>query len=223
MRRAGGRTGANGYVWTFSTPTERCFIRRGRNKEVVDEVLGESFGGVLVSDFYPAYNHYPGLKQRCWAHLLREVHELQELYPADAALARWADGMRQLHAEAKAVASPKEKERRRAQFQLEERLMALCQPFEEDPSAAQRKLCQRMRRFREELFTFVAHPHVPADNNPAERSLRHLVISRKISGGTRSEEGTKTKMALASLFGTWQTRGLNTFLQCRSLLTSPQL
>ena len=72
--------GVNGYVWTFSTPTERYFLRRGRGKEVVDEVLGESpdraggrlFDGVLVSDFYAAYNHYPGLKQRCWAHLLRD-------------------------------------------------------------------------------------------------------------------------------------------------------
>ena len=53
--------GANGYVWTFSTPTERYFLRRGRHKEVVDEVLDESFGGVLVSDFYAAYNHYRGL------------------------------------------------------------------------------------------------------------------------------------------------------------------
>ena len=54
--------GANGYVWTFATPAERYFLRRGRNKEVVDEALGESFSGVLVSDFYAAYNHYPGPK-----------------------------------------------------------------------------------------------------------------------------------------------------------------
>ncbi len=46
----------NGYVWTFSTPTERYFLRRGRNKEVVDEALGDSFSGVLVSDFYAAYH-----------------------------------------------------------------------------------------------------------------------------------------------------------------------
>ena len=57
--------GRNGYVWTFSTPAERFFLRRGRGKEVVDEVLGESFGGILVSDFYASYDHYPGLKQRC--------------------------------------------------------------------------------------------------------------------------------------------------------------
>ena len=56
--------GVNGYVWTFSTPTERYFLRRGRNKEVVDEALGEDFAGALVSDFYAAYHHYDGPKQR---------------------------------------------------------------------------------------------------------------------------------------------------------------
>ena len=50
----------------------------------------------------------------------------------------------------------------------------------------------------------MAEPEVPADNNSAERSLRHLVISRKVSGGTRSEQGTESKMTLASLFGTWR-------------------
>jgi len=215
--------GHNGYVWTFSTPSERVFVRRGRNKEVVDEVLGESFSGVLVSDFYAAYNHYPGLKQRCWAHLLREVHDLKELYPDDAGLARWADGVHQTYIDAKAFASPKAKERRRVQLRMEGRLMALCQPFLHDPSAAQGKLCRRMERFREELFVFVAHPEVPADNNSAERSLRHLVTSRKISGGTRSAQGTNSKMILASLFGTWRARGLNPFAECRALLASPQV
>lgn len=43
--------GVNGYVWSFSAPTERYFARRGRGKDVVDEVLGETFDGVLVSDF----------------------------------------------------------------------------------------------------------------------------------------------------------------------------
>ena len=72
--------GVNGYVWTFSTPTERYFLRRGRNKEVVDEALGEDFAGALVSDFYAAYHHYDGPKQRCWAHLLREIHDLRALF-----------------------------------------------------------------------------------------------------------------------------------------------
>ena len=215
--------GANGYAWTFSTPTERYFLRRGRHKEVVDEVLDESFGGVLVSDFYAAYNHYPGPKQRCWAHLLRDIHELRGVYPQDTKLARWAKAIHKLHAEAKAFVHPEAKQRRRYQLALERKLLIRCRPFLDDPLAVQGKLCRRIQRFIKELLVFVGEPAVPSDNNAAERSLRHLVTSRKISGGTRSEQGTYTKMTLASLFGTWRARGLNPLLECRKLLTSPQL
>ncbi len=88
--------GLNGYVWTFSTPTQRYFLRRGRNKVVVDEASGESFAGVLVSDFYAAYHHYDGPKQRCWVHLLRDIHDLKSLYPNDRELARWAGEVHRL-------------------------------------------------------------------------------------------------------------------------------
>ncbi len=214
--------GVNGSVWTFSTPTERYFISRGRNKEVVDEVLGESFDGVLVSDFYAAYNHYPGLKQRCWAHLLRDIHELETLYPEDTKLARWAKAVHQIASDAKAFTHPDARQRRLAQGRLERKLLARCRPFLNGPLAVQGKLCRRIEGFIQELFVFVAQPGTPADNNAAERSLRPLVISRKISGGTRSEQGTDSKMALASMFGTWRARGLNPFLACRQLLASPQ-
>ncbi len=215
--------GANGYVWTFSTPTERYFLRRGRDKGVVDEVLDPSFSGVLVSDFYAAYHHYPGLKQRCWAHLLRDIHDLKGLYPKDAGLAQWAEAVHQVYTVAKASVLPQAQPGHRAQLGLEAKLMALARPFLDDPLAVQAKLCRRMERFIKELFVFVSDPAVPPDNNAAERSLRHLVISRKISGGTRSDQGTDSKMALASLFGTWRARGLNPFLECRQLLTSPKL
>ena len=215
--------GANGYVWTFSTPTERYFLRRGRDKGVVDEVLDESFGGVLVSDFYAAYNHYPGLKQRCWAHLLRDIHDLKVLYPDDAKLARWAAAIRKLYAEAKSLVHPEARQRRLARLQLERKLLARCRPFLDDPLAVQSKLCRRIERFIKELFIFVAEPAVPPDNNAAERSLRHLVTSRKISGGTRSDQGSRSKMTLASLFGTWRARGLNPLSECRRLLISPQV
>ena len=68
----------------------------------------------------------------------------------------------------------------------------------------------------------MAEPEVPADNNAAERSLRHFVISRKISGGTRSPQGTDAKMTLASVFGTWWAQGLNTLTTRQQLLAAPQ-
>ena len=215
--------GHNGYVWTFSTPDLRYFLRRGRGKAVVDEALGEEFAGVLVSDFYAAYHHYDGPKQRCWAHLLRDIHDQRVLYPDDRRLGRWAKTVNLLYRQAKAFTHPSARQRRAAQLALERRLLVRCRPYLDDPTATQARLCRRMENHIKELFVFVAEPDVPADNNAAERSLRPLVTSRKISGGTRSQRGTETKMTLASIFGTWRAQGLNPLTTCRQLLASPQL
>ena len=242
--------GRNGYIWTFSTPTARYFLRRPRTKEVVDEVLGDSFEGVLVSDFYAAYHHYEGLHQRCWAHLLRDIHDLRVRSPDDQPLQDWAMAVHALYQEAVAFASPEEGTRFGQQEAYERRLRQLCLPFAgpegehtEDPDTSdagragaaaampteaaaapvQRTLCARILRHLEELFVFVGLPEVPPDNNAAERSLRPLVTSRKISGGTRSDAGTEAKTTLASLVGTWQARGLDPLEQFRHLLISPQL
>ena len=233
------QSGANGYVWTFSTPTERYFLRRGRGKPVVDQALSDAFSGVLVSDFYAAYHHYDGPKQRCWAHpcssqgqaLLRDIHDQRTLYPDAAPLARWADAVHGIYDRAKAFTHPQAKGRRTDQLALERQLLALCRPFLSDPSATQAKLCRRIARHLKslprtgygELCVFVAEPAILSDNNAAERSLRHLVVSRKVSGGTRSEQGTERKMTLASIFGTWRAQGLNPLAACRQLLISTQL
>ena len=77
--------GRNGYLWSFSTPEVRYFLYRpSRGRTVVEEVLGDEFEGVLVSDFYGAYNVYQGPHQRCWTHLLRDIHQLNEQYPQDS-------------------------------------------------------------------------------------------------------------------------------------------
>ena len=129
----------------------------------------------------------------------------------------------QVYVEARSFTHPQAQRRRTAQLAWERQLLVIGQPFLADPLALQGRLCRRIERHIKELFGFVAEPDVPSDNNPAERSLRHVVISRKISGGTRSERGTESKMTLASIFGTWRARGLNPLAACRQLLTSPQI
>jgi hypothetical protein len=98
--------GQNGYVWAFSTPDEQAIryyvYDRSRGQRVVEEFLGEEFQGVLGSDFYGAYNVYAGRHQRCWVHLLRDLHDLKEEYPEDGAVQRWAQELRTLYDRAQA-------------------------------------------------------------------------------------------------------------------------
>ena len=86
-------------------------------------------------------------------------------------------------------------------------------------------LSKRLLRHEDELFQFVLIDGLSATNNLAERSVRPLVVIRKISGGSRSEEGTKTRMGRASVFETWQARKLNPFDEClkqlKQLASSP--
>ena len=217
--------GVNGYVWTCSTPGARYFARGSREGKMVDALLGDAFAGVLVSDFYAGYQHYPGVKQKCWAHLLRDVHDLRVAHPKDADVQAWAAGVHDLYVRAVAWkhrhADDGAAARQRAARAFMAELQTVYAPSCEAP-VPQRVLSQRMAKHRHELFVFVREPEVPPDNNAAERALRHLVTSRKISGGTRSTAGSEAKMTLASLFGTWRLRGINPFLACRSLLVSPR-
>ena len=231
--------GRNGYLWSFSTPKVRCFLRRAsRGGPVVAEVLGDEFEGVLVSDFYGAYNVHQGLHQRCWTHpvsstgqaLLRDIHQLKEKHFQHQGVAGWAQQVREVYDQAQAYPGPdpglpetvRQSQRVKQQQQFQEQLWSICQPYL-GSDAPMRVLCQRVERFLPELFTFVAEPRASADNNAAERSLRPTVVSRKISGGTRSPEGSNTKSVLASLFGAWRLRGCNPYQALNSILSRSQL
>jgi transposase len=228
--------GANGYVWTLSTPGGRYFVRGSRERAVLETALGPEFGGVLVSDFYAAYTTYDGARhQYCWAHLLRDVDDLVRQHPRDAGVRGWADALHRLFGRARTFADPDPAARVRARQGFEADLAAVCAPYLPVPAAPreatsgqpevgampQATLCRRIEKHLGELFVFVEDPAVPPTNNAAERSLRHLVTCRKISGGTRSGAGTETKLTVASLFGTWRAQGRNPLAQCRQLLADP--
>ena len=222
--------GINGYIWSVSTPQIRYYeYHHSRSGAVVKQLIGDDFPGVLGSDFYAGYNSHQGLHQRCWVHYLRDVHDLKKACPNNQELSSWAKAVKDLYEEAVDWAahgpdpglSPRHQQQTRVEQQhaFEERLWALCQPYVHT-LAPQQTLCKRVEQFLPELFVFVAVPGVPSHNNLAERSVRPLVIARKISGGTRSPKGSQTRMGLASLFGTWMAQGLNPFHQCLALLTS---
>lgn len=97
--------GQNGYIWSLSTPAIRYYeYHHSRGGEVVKQLIGEDFQGVLGSDFYAGYNVHQGLHQRCWVHFLRDIHELKDDFPDDQDLRQWARQVKALYEQAVAWA-----------------------------------------------------------------------------------------------------------------------
>jgi len=226
--------GQNGYLWSFSTSTVRYMVYdRSRAAFVPEEVLGEDVKGTLVCDFYGAYNKAPCLKQRCWTHLLRDLHGLKEVHPENANVRDWANSVTDLYrcavayrdaclaapdADAHSVLARRDKRR-----EFESKLSWLAAPYLDLPKEVrppQAVLAERCEKFAPELFVFVERLNVPSGNNAAERAIRPSVVARKISGGTRSAQGSKTRAALMSLYGTWQLREQNPWVECKAMLSS---
>jgi transposase len=221
--------GQNGYIWAFSTPGEEAVryyeYDHSRGQAVVKRILGGKFTGHLVSDFYCGYNGYAGKHQRCWVHLLRDLRALKEAQADDAVVVQWAQDVRALYDDAQTwlqeQAAPSQELCELHYVALVARAHALGLRYARAKQHPCQALAKRLLRHEDELFQFVLVAGLSADNNLAERSIRPLVVIRKISGGSRSAEGTKTRMALASLFETWQARGLNPLEECHRLLRQP--
>lgn len=220
--------GQNGYIWGFlgraPRPVYYFVYHKSRANSIPQGILGLHFQGHLVSDFYAAYNVIRGPHQRCWVHLLRDLHELKAAHAERPDVLAWAKSLRELYDEGntwlKEHPTPTDAACRAQYDRLLARACALGEQYAltEHPCRA---LAKRLLRHQDELFQYVRHPGVPSDNNPAERALRPLVIIRKISGGSRSDEGSKTRLTLFSLVSTWAARDLNPFAHCLTLLQSP--
>lgn len=94
--------GKNGYVWCFCTPSGDRYYEydHSRGSAVAKRILGVEFKGTLVTDFYAAYNDFAGEHQRCWAHLLRDLHQLKEEHKDNGEVLRWAGELHKLYSTA---------------------------------------------------------------------------------------------------------------------------
>lgn len=210
------QNGQNGSQWSFSTPDTRAFVYAQSRSHGMPEGVLAGFRGVLVSDFYSGYHYYPGLHQRCWVHLLRDLHDLQDKYPTEGVQA-FVAAVRKVYDAANGFQSADRRARRAARLEFQARLLEIALPYKEI-GLPQSVLAGRRVQFEAELYPFVEYPEVPSHNHAAERALRPRVIARKIRGGSRSPTGSATMAVLASLFETWRLRGEETLEACCQML-----
>ena len=204
--------GKTWWLWCFTTADATYYlIDRCRGSPVLLKFFKREFQGILVSDFWGAYNAIACLaKQKCIPHLLRELVRVHKYEKTGRSWQRFSKKLRRLLRDAIRLA--KHSNRAAPDFaskrqRLHERLQKLIATPWKDRHA--RRLVKRLRRHAHELFTFLDHPEVPHDNNTGERAIRPAVIIRKNSYANRSEEGADMQAVLMSIFRTLKQRGHN--------------
>ena len=212
--------GRNFWLWAFTDPTFTLYhVDQSRGGKVPLKLLGKSFDGTLISDFYSAYDKLPGQKQRCLTHLMREVRELGEAdqsfadCPLSRKLMRWCREALRLKKQWEQLERP---EYEMKASRLEDRLEQLSIARWEHPDAT--RLGKRLSRYRGQLTRFLWDQKLEGTNNAAERALRPAVVMRKITGGSRSEDGAAAWATLASLLRTADQRGLGVYDATQKLI-----
>jgi transposase len=224
--RVNGRTH---WLWCFANK-RNCYymIERCRGSPALQQFFTEAFEGVLITDFWSAYESVEARdRQYCLVHLLRELEKVEQ-YNASAEWQAFTRRLRRLLRDGMRLKQrsdlPPERYQRRCN-RLNRRLAALAEAEYGDADA--QRLANRLYRHREHIFTFLDYPDVPYENNFVERQIRPAVILRKNSQSNRSDRGAATQAVLMSVYRTLRLRGHNpteTIVNAlRTYLTTGQL
>ncbi len=200
--------GQSGYAWLFCTPQTGLFcFQNTRSASVARSVLGdEKLPGVLVVDRYNAYNKAPVQIQYCYAHLLRDVEKPEKDLPDSPEVKTFVSILASVLSQAMHLrAQPLSDEQYYRQAkEIQNKIM------EVNKSPAQHlaiRAIQDLFNINEHrLYHWVQDRRVPPDNNLAERDLRPTVIARKVSFGSSSDAGAKTRSILMSVLHTLNKR-----------------
>lgn len=203
--------GQNHWLWAFVTPRHTLYrIAPSRAGRVAAAELGEDFDGVVVADFFSAYNKLSGQQQKCTVHLLRELRECAKSNKT-AQFAAFRKKLKRVIADALRLVAREDFDPAAFEhriWRLHDRLAAMADTPYTDPDC--RRLAKRLHRHQANLLTFLFHPGVVTpDNNRAERAIRPAVVLRKISGGSRTQNGADASAHLLSLAQTCRQNSLD--------------
>jgi transposase len=196
--------GHSGYAWLFCTAELSLFLfRNTRSGKIPRQIFGdEPLAGVLVVDRYQGYNRVPCKLQYCYAHLMREVEDLAKEFADQTEVQAFTATLIPLLASAMHLrGQPLSDEAFYEQALLTKgKIISVC----EQPAQhlGIRHIQDIFRDNADRLYHWAEDRNVPAENNRSERELRPTVIARKVSFGSQSDEGAKTREILMTVLHT---------------------
>jgi len=203
--------GKTHWLWCFTTNQATFYmVDRSRGSPALKRFFKESFDGILVTDFWAAYDSITdGERQFCLVHLLRELEKVNGRNSSEE-WTGFSKKTKRLFQDALRLRAREDYTPERYASRIDRlyvRLLDLAFASYTNPDA--KRLAARLEKYRDELFTFLTHPNVPSDNNHAEREIRTAVLMRKIIYGNRSKDGALTQSVLMTVFRTLKRRGYN--------------
>lgn len=217
----GWRTeGKNGYAWLFATENLSIFqFRKTRSGSVARAVFGKRhLPGVLVVDRYAGYNRVPCGIQYCYAHLLREVENLEKEFPDSSEVRVFASTLVPLLALTMGL-----RNQRISNVEFYKRARALKVDIKRviDSEAQHlgiRRIQDIFRDNAKRMYHWVRDRRIACENNLSERDLRPTVIARKVSFGSQSDAGAYTRGVLMTVLWTLKKRGLDVSVHLKGVL-----
>ena len=205
------------WIWVFCTSAISFFyIAKSRSSQVLKDVLGETYNGTIVSDFFSAYVKYANkIQQFCLAHLIRDIKFLTTL-PNEAdkrfGKALLTDFKWLFHIWHLRDKIPKDRFDR-IMSKIRNRILTVAKQQDLPPKSA--TISKRFRKHGDALFRFLFDPAVPPTNNAAEQTLRQAIIDRRITQGSRSLMGRQWNARIWTVLATCRKQGRSSwqFLQ----------
>jgi hypothetical protein len=199
-----------GYVWALANMEEVVYVYTATREGIILDELLDGFTGVLVSDFYSAYDALICPQQKCLIHLIRDVNDDIFHNPFDAELKQLAQKLVGL---LKPIIDTIDK------FGLTQRHL---HKHKDDVDrffcflSAQvyqaelvRKYQKRLQKYRNKLFVFLDHDGVPWNNNNAENAIKLFASRRRILGATSTETGIRDYLVFLSIYQTCRRKNLS--------------
>lgn len=200
--------GGGHYVWVFANLTTVAYVYAESREAVILEDLLDGFSGVLVSDFYAAYDSVPCVQQKCLIHLMRDINEDLHRNPFDDELKEIARRFGTLLREIIETidmhglkARHLGKHRRSAEGFIEHVVAMEC------ATEVGLALKKRIEKNRDKLFTFLDYDGVPWNNNNAEHAVRAFTRLRNVIN-TSTPKGSREYATLLSIQQTLRYRGM---------------
>jgi len=200
----------DGFVWVFANMEEVAyFYTETREGDLVQTML-KDFKGVLVSDFYAAYDSIQCPQQKCLIHLIRDLNDDVLKHPYDEEFRRLALAFALL---LKPMIESIDRHGLKSHF-LKKHLVFVERFYRRISktnlqSETAVKFKERLEKNRDKLFTFLSFDGIPWNNNNAEHAVKPFAALRQIFGGITTEKGIRDYLVLLSLCETCKYMGVD--------------